>query len=125
MILFSWTLTPNQIMALRSVADYHQAYEYAAARRDRKLLEGTRLNCLDIPHWSTAVRGLLREGFVRHSEVPMEKWEKGVNGHGTVRQLWEVTEKGRLMLQIVAIEVEEQAKTLALDRKQLKLLQAA
>lgn len=123
MILFSWTLTPAQIGALRAVADHQAAYESIADRKDRKALSELRPACADYSHWISSTKGLIREGFIRHIEVPLQKWELGVWGNNK-RQSWEITQKGRLLLEIVAIEIEEQSRVLASDRKVLKLLAA-
>lgn len=125
MIIFSWTLTPNQIMALRAVADHHRRYLMAAARKDRAAAKDNPLGP-EIAHWITAVRGLIREGFITHKEVPYQKWELPAFANPAKhRQAWEITEKGKLMLQIVAIEIEETGRLMADDRANLKLLKAA
>jgi len=120
MIIFSWTLTPNQIIALREIADFHQEYEAAAAKK--QYLGNGRGFSNNIKNWIGAVRGLIREGFVVHKEVPWEPWEKKYNPLGN-RQAWEITRKGLLILQMVEIEVNQQAEVLKIDRAQLKLLQ--
>lgn len=125
MIIFSWTLTPNQILALRSVADHHRRYEEAAAKK-KALGEGENpLDQYDIKHWIGATRHLFKEGFISHKEVALEKWEKAAHPHRKMRQCWEITPKGLLMLQLVEIEVTEQARILKVDKTQLKILQAA
>lgn len=125
MIIFTWTLTPNQVLALRSVAEYHRRYEEAAAKKRAIDEQENRLDAYDIQNWTSATRHLFKEGFIVHKEVPLEPWEKKLFPSRSCRQAWEVTTKGLLVLQMVEIEVNQQANILKIDRKQLKLLQAA
>lgn len=126
MIIFTWTLTPNQIRVLKIVARYHDAYEQIAKDKDKEALAELQMGSADVSHWISAARVLIREGFIRHIEVDLMKWEKGVKSHQASgkRQAWEITDKGRLMLQLVAIELEEQRGQMELDQKELKLLSA-
>jgi hypothetical protein len=104
MIIFSWTLTPNQIIALRAIADHHRRYQLAAERKDRELIANNPLCPPGMAHWIGAVRHLCKEGFVSHKEVPLKTWERGIARHGIKnRQAWEITEKGKLILQLVSI----------------------
>lgn len=124
MIIFSWTLTPNQVLALRSVADFHRRYKESAAKHQALDESENRLVGYGIQNWCAATRHLFREGFISHKEVPLEPWEKKKFPSRKVRQSWEITTKGLLVLQLVEIEVNQQANVLQFDRKQLKLLQA-
>ena len=123
MIIFSWTLTPNQILALRDIADFHRRYEQAAAKK--QYLGYTHgVDQHNLKHWIGACRHLIKEGFAVHKEVPWEPWEKKHHPFPKGRQAWEITAKGLLVLQMVEIEVNQQANALKLDQKELKLLQA-
>lgn len=122
MIIFSWTLTPNQILALRDIADFHHSYEQAAAKKQFRG-NGHGIDRNNLRHWIGASRHLIKEGFAVHKEVPWESWEKKYNPPGN-RQCWEITTKGLLVLQMVEIEVRQQAEMLKLDSRELKLLQA-
>jgi len=122
MIIFSWTLTPNQVLALRSVANHHRRYKESAARKE--LLRENPLDEYGIKHWIGATRHLFKEGFIVHKEVAWQPWEQRKHPHSKFRQSWEITTKGLLILQMVEIEVNEQAHILKLDRKELKLLQS-
>ncbi len=121
MIIFSWTLTPNQILALRDIADLHRRYEQAAAKK--QYLHPGEYHLSDMKHFIGACRHIIKEGFAVHKEVPWEPWEKKYRPLGN-RQCWEITAKGLLILQLVEIEVTQQAEILKLDKKELKLLQA-
>lgn len=124
MIIFSWTLTPNQVLALRSVADFQRRYEEATAEK-RFLGEGeSPLNLYGIKHWIGATRHLFKEGFIVHKEVPWEPWQKK-HAASRMRQAWEITTKGLLVLQLVEIEVHQQANILKIDKKELRVLQKA
>lgn len=120
MILFSWTLTPNQIVALRAIEEHHRRDD---AQRKARHLSDNPLSSAEFSHWITATRGLIREGFVKLFEVPVEAWERGRHS-GRIRTKWEITQKGLLALELVAIEVQQQHRLLALDKKELKRIGA-
>jgi hypothetical protein len=124
MIIFSWTLTPNQVLALRSVAEAHHRYEQAAKKK-KALPWHENVPCANIKHFIGATRHLIKEGFIVHKEVELEPWEKQQlpQRFNNKRQAWEITAKGLLILQMVEIEVSQQAQLLKLDEKELKLLQ--
>src|SRR5689334_11446098 len=120
MIIFSWTLTPNQVLALRSVAEHHRRYKEAAAKKQFLQLQDNPIDAYELHNWFGATRHLFKEGFISYKEVPWESWEKKHTGQ-KMRQCWEITTKGLLALQLVEIEVNEQANVLKIDKKQLKL----
>lgn len=124
MIIFSWTLTPNQVLALRSVADFQRRYEEAAAQKKFLDLTDNSLDQYNLKHWIGATRHLFKEGFIVHKEVPWESWQKKY-AHSRMRQAWEITTKGLLVLQLVEIEVHQQANILKIDKKELRVLQKA
>ncbi len=128
MIIFSWTLTPNQVLALKSVAAYHRRYAECARKKQVPDQDEHRLDMYGIGHWSTACRHLFKEGFIVHKEVPLEGWESKSGKYPSlknVRQAWEITAKGLLVLQLAEIEVGEQSRLLKVDKLELKLLEDA
>lgn len=117
MIIFSWTLTPNQIVALRCVAE-HQRREEENCRKGK--WESNPLGGEQIRSWHSSCQVLFRERFIRHYTRPLKKHEKG---HLLKEaNVWEITEKGRLMLQLVALEIGEQTEVMKLTQRQLKAL---
>lgn len=123
MIIFSWTLTPNQVLALRDVAEHHHRYKEAAAKRQFLRNGENELDTHNLKHWIGATRHLIREGFVVHKEVPWEPWELKHQPYAKSRTAWEITAKGLLVLQMVEIEVNQQAQVLKIEKAELKLLQ--
>lgn len=97
MLLFSWTFTPNQVACLKCVRDYEVAEE---AGGDPLLFGG-------LSNWMSGTRFLIREGLVYHTQVPNDLPKRFV---GKTRDKWGTTEKGRLFLRILELEVEDQRK---------------
>lgn len=118
MIIFSWTLTPNQVACLQSVAEYH------ALDDSGKLTDDTKLAPPGVSNWIGATRLLFREGLIRTRDVPVPNKVRAAQGwSGPTRPKWEITEKGLLMLQLVAIEVTQQQDVLQSTGKALKRLE--
>jgi hypothetical protein len=100
MIQFSVTLSPNQIAVLRGVQienDTNDQTYYA------------------ISHFISGVRLLLNERLVTHS----------FNGEGKGYR-YDITEKGRLLLRVIELDVKDFAETVSLETERIeeKLRQA-
>lgn len=116
MILFSWTLTPNQIECLKSVAEF-QARDDAAIKAKR--YNDSELGPPGVRNWIGATRLLFRENLIATHDVPVHPWERG-HWTGKTRPKWEITQKGRLILQLVTLEIRDQMALLSSNEKELK-----
>ncbi len=90
MIVFSWTLTPNQIAilkALRDDPDGNSAFMFS--------------------HFVSGSKAILREKYCTRTDVPVTAAERE-NWTGKMRPKWEITEKGRLALRMVELELADQ-----------------
>lgn|SRR3954467_5932954 len=113
MILFSWTLTPTQIACLRSIRNFEIAEKNKCLLYP--LFEG-------IQNHFGSTKFLMREGMVRHYQVKEKSSRAGKKG---LTWTWETTEKGRLFLRLVEIEIEDQQRTLNCINENIKELKSA
>lgn len=90
MIKFELSLTTNQIAALKLVAD-----EMAFKDHEEKRPARNHMRC-----WLLSVAALLTEKLVTHTPRTREECAAG-------RKHWEITEKGRLVLKLIEMEVSE------------------
>lgn len=119
MLIFSWTLTPNNVACLKAVMEHQRRdEEYTIAKKS----QGNGVNPLSPPevgNFIGATRGLFREGLIATREVPVEPWNRG-GWTSPTRTKWEITEKGRLMLALVQLEIRDQAQILIGNMSVLK-----
>lgn len=99
MLIFSWTLTPNQIGILKGIRDHMDAGEPDGG----DAIPG------QVRNWLPGCRLLLREGLIVHEAVPNDKPHIHV---GKSRPRWNITDKGRVMLQLVEMEIRDQSAAL-------------
>lgn len=90
MIKFELSLTTNQIAALKLVNDEMAFKDYEEKRPPRN-----HMRC-----WMLSVNALVAERLVTHTLRTREECAAG-------RKHWEITEKGRLVLKLIEMEVSE------------------
>jgi hypothetical protein len=107
MILFEIKLTAPQIDMLRVFKDMSDAYAEAGLQPWERPKEGTRAddahsevyNGISSRHFSASTPVLKREGLIGHSTKPHPHWF--------------ITEKGRLVLRVVELDVEDFQKAIS------------
>lgn len=97
MLIFSWTLTPNQIGILKGIREYMDRGEPA---------DGGGAIPGEVRNWLPGCRMLLREGLIVHEAVKNDR--PGIIV-GKTRDRWNITDKGRVMLQLVEMEIRDQS----------------
>lgn len=93
MIHWSLTLTGNQIAVMKALKDR----KYGVKRSD----EETRAQ-LEITHWITGVRGLLKEGLIECFAPPEGKDKYDYSKRGQF-----LTERGRFILRMIEEDIEK------------------
>lgn len=114
MIIFTWSLTTNQIACLRTIA-HNQALE-ESGDFSGDLSGGN-------SYFISGLTRLFKEGYILKREVPVKGHERP-RWTGKTRPKWEVTDKGRLILQLVAIELVQSRQDMAIMSNELKKLKA-
>lgn len=98
MIQFTLSLTVNQIACLRAVALYEDGVTDSLGR--------------GISHFWTGCRLLFAEKLIEHTRRPATEADKKKHGCTKEVDVWRITEKGRLVLRLIEMEVTDYANSI-------------
>ncbi len=121
MIIFAWSLTTNQIECLRSIRHWHDA-ENKLGREPDGDRDGITLGSR-IANFHSGCQRLFKEGYISRFDVPVKGPDR-TRWTGPTRPKWEITPKGRLVLDLVEMELAQHKSRLMEEIRVVKKLKA-